>query len=895
TLVKPNRSIPSNVQYLTGISEDDVAQAPALASVLPSLRNFIGESVLVGHNIQFDVAFLKRAGMQLPNPTIDTYAIATVLQPSAASYSLLSLASLFGVASSDAHRALEDVMMTQSVYHAFWKQAFDLPIEVLREIVLMGRQFDWDARLFFDALSVARASELDQIERSDDASEAFLLGLFPREFATTQPEEDPAPLDYDLPTVTEALSADGPLASADENFELREEQSEMLGFVAEAFDAERHILIEAPPGTGKTLAYLLPAAWYARANRSQVVISTGTIVLQDQIINHDTAQLQRALPFSFDVALLKGREHYLCPRRLLALRRRGPTSSEEMQMFARIVVWLWGYRAAPLNTRGPAEMTVWRRLSANDERCALNRCADQMDRACPYYQARRRAEQASIVVINHALLLADLMADTPILPPFAHIIIDEAHHLEDASTRGLGYRVELEGIQRQLAALGNQTEGLLADLLGQTEALASAKAYRRFNEFAGLITEASAAMGHHTRKFFVALRRFLTQYADASRAEHTQYIRIDQVVRNHTNWREVNHQWERLSQFTSGIANGMSQVHKGLLRLSVADNANYGDLVAAVRAASRYLSELDSFFREFVASPMANAIYWVEVQPDGSHVSIHYAPLSVAGMLREYVWNGKKTAILTSATLRTDGTFTYIKDRLGLQGADEAVVSSPFDYRENALVYTVEDMPDPSERDAYQSGVERVLIKLCRATEGRTLVLFTSYAQLRQTASAITDSLADAGIVVYDQSMGSSRSQLLDEFVQADKAVLLGTRSFWEGIDVPGDDLSVLVVVRLPFSVPTDPIFSARGEQAQIAFLEIALPEALLMFRQGFGRLIRSKTDRGVFVILDHRVISKRYGQKFLDVLPPATLRRGPMAQLPEVAVQWLKRDRDTH
>jgi DNA polymerase-3 subunit epsilon/ATP-dependent DNA helicase DinG len=256
-------------------------------------------------------------------------------------------------------------------------------------------------------------------------------------------------------------------------------------------------------------------------------------------------------------------------------------------------------------------------------------------------------------------------------------------------------------------------------------------------------------------------------------------------------------------------------------------------------------------------------------------------------LVQKYLFMPKECVVLTSATLRTEGEFDFIRERLSAWEAEEAAVGSPFDYASSTLLYLPTDIPEPYQ-PYYQKTVEAALIDLCRATRGRTLVLFTSYSQLRNTSKAITRPLAEEEIVVYTQGDGSSRNQLLENFRTTPRAVLLGTRSFWEGIDVVGEALSCLVIARLPFSVPSDPIFAARSETFDDPFGQYALPEAILRLRQGFGRLIRSKTDRGVVVILDKRILTKSYGRAFLDSLPACTVRQGPLAALPQMAAQWI-------
>jgi DNA polymerase-3 subunit epsilon/ATP-dependent DNA helicase DinG len=262
--------------------------------------------------------------------------------------------------------------------------------------------------------------------------------------------------------------------------------------------------------------------------------------------------------------------------------------------------------------------------------------------------------------------------------------------------------------------------------------------------------------------------------------------------------------------------------------------------------------------------------------------------LEVGPLIEKHLWYQKESVIITSATLTTTGEFDYLRRRLGAVDADELTVGSPFDYEDSTLLYLINDIAEPNQRPAYQAGLEQGLIELCRATGGRTLVLFTSNEQLLSTAQAISGPLAADGIVVLEQSAGASRHALLESFKTTQQAVLLGSRSFWEGVDVPGEALSVLALARLPFDVPSDPIIAARAETYEDSFMEYSLPEAILRFRQGFGRLIRSKSDRGVAVCFDRRLLSKRYGRAFLDSLPRTTQRIGPLSDLPRQASAWL-------
>jgi len=894
TLIAPGVSIPQFVTQLTGIHDRDVENAPQISVMLPKLRTFIGAAPILGHNVGFDVGFLASAGLQLPNDVIDTYAVASSMLPGAPRFSLHALSSMYGISSEGAHRALNDVYMTVRLFQALWQQVLELPLDTLAEIVRHGKQMPWDAALVFESALKERSREAfvspePATDQDLDEEIASLFSLPEEGSRTLRPSQKIKPVDIDA--ITQVIEPGGEFASAFPGYEYRPQQGEMLRAVANAFNSGQHVLIEAPTGVGKSLAYLIPAASFAVENNDRVVISTNTINLQDQLINKDIPQLHDALKLPFRAAVLKGRSNYLCPRRLAALRRRGPTSPDEMQMLARILVWLKDSRTGDrgeLTLRGPAEAGVWHRLSAEDEGCTTDRCATQMAGTCPFYRARRAAEAAHILVVNHALLLADVAAEGRVLPDYRYLVVDEAHHLEEATTNGLSFRTDPYAIMRQVSELGTGTTGLLGELLKQARGSIPPEYFVTLESFVNIVVDASGYMSQHVEQFFLVLRRFLEDHVRIPRNAYTQQVRILPVLRSQPAWADVEAHWDNLSRFTSGIAEAMTQLAVGLRELDSFDIPQYDDLLVGVSAAARHLTQLHERLHEVVLEADPNYVYWAEFQPDGARISVHAAPLDVGPLVQSNLWFSKDTIIMTSATIRTDSSFAYIRDRLDAEDVEEVVVESPFDYEANTLLYLVNDIPEPAQQIPYQRMVEEGILELCKATGGRALILFTSYSQLRQTSNAIRDSLADAGIDVFDQSDGSSRSQLLEGFVAGEKTVLMGTRSFWEGVDVPGVDLSVVVIVRLPFSVPSDPLFAARSETFDNPFAQYAIPETILRFRQGFGRLIRRKDDRGVVAIFDSRILTKQYGKLFLDALPACTTRRGRMADLPKAAAKWL-------
>ncbi|MBN2470937.1 MAG: DEAD/DEAH box helicase [Anaerolineae bacterium] len=895
TLIDPEREIPPFITSITGIRQDDVIGKPRINDVRRDIEQFIGDAPVLGHNIGFDVGFLRRYDMLYTNVQIDTYELASVLLPTAPRYNLNSLSQQLGVALDDAHRALADAIATGHVYWALWQRLLELPLDTIQEIVDSARGLldDWKAGPVFMAALETRAhtAMTDGSPRKAGAS-VFEGDLFKPQRSGWQPLQPNANLQsLNADQVAALLEQDGEMASQLAGYEHRPEQIKMLRAVVEAFNNRHHLMVEAGTGTGKSIAYLLPAIYWSLRNNERVVISTDTINLQEQLLNKDIPLLKQLLGLEFTAAVVKGRNNYLCPRRLATMRRRRPTTVDELRVYAKVLLWLLesstGDRSE-INLRGASELGAWSRLSAEDDGCTLDRCQTQMHGTCPFYKARRRAEEAHILIVNHALLLADVAAGSRVLPKYDYVVLDEAHHLEEATTNGLSFRLDQIALRRQLAELGGQRSGILGDLLSHARGAIPETHLAQLSEYVASVEEAIQAMEFHVNSFFNVILDFLKQNRLVHNSTYVNQVRITEQVRSQPSFSQVQAAWDTLSQFTTGISKAMNRLAMALGRLGDYDIEDYDDIVNNIGAAARNMDEIHQQLEAFTHKPDANQIYWVEVGQDQFRMSLHSAPLHVGPLIEEHLWQAKESVILTSATLQTAGSFDYIRDRLQATEVKTLDVGSPFNYHDSTLLYLPTDIPEPNAGYQYQEAVEEALIGLAAATGGRLMGLFTSYTQLRKTAQSITPRLALGNINVFDQSDGSSRQALLEGFKETEKAVLLGTRSFWEGVDIPGDDLSVLVIARLPFAVPSDPIFSARSETFENSFAQYAIPDAILRFRQGFGRLIRTRTDRGVIVILDRRILSKSYGRFFLDSLPECTVMRKPLANLVPETTAWL-------
>ena len=891
-VVNPGRPIPRAIQQMTGISQAEVDAAPPLSRVASAFRAFVGDAPVVGHNIAFDVSFLRANGLFNYNPQLDTFELALITLPGLSSYKLGRIAEHLGVSLEHAHRAYDDAEASMHIFEAMRQKLLEVPAKTLEQIVRMGQIADWPLTIVFeDALreQLRRGIGQRQVQKT-----ALDKGpLFRREQPLT-PVEHPEPLDVDA--LAALLEPGGPFDAYFEHYEYREPQVAMLRAVADAFNNSRHILIEA--GTGKSLAYLIPALAWAVNTGQRVVVSSNTINLQDQLYHKDLPDLHAILPFDFKAAVMKGRSNYLCPRRLQKLMARPDLTPVEVSVLARILLWLPTTETgdvSELTLVNAAERAVWQRVCSDPHTCSSARCGMESPQPCYFYKARNRAEAAHLIIVNHALLLSDIATEGGVLPEYQHLIVDEAHHLEAAATHALTVSVDHASFVtklRELAPIGGEmpTAGLLADVITAVRhaGVPSDKA-DRITDYTRRLAAAIPALDMHMAEYMDALDRFLMQHF-GRQYDNTMYdlrLRITDSVRVQPAWVDVEIIWDNLEYVLKSFVSDLDHLIKTLGDLGNYPMPEREELEAELTAMEESVAEALSVGHELTLEPDANAIYWVRRSKFNGNLTLNRAPLHVGSIIEEHIFLKKDTVILTSATLRTANSFDYIRGRLNAFEVEELALESPFDYKKNALVYIPTDMPEPNKPD-YQRKVEDTILQLSLATQGRLMALFTSYAQLKSVAETIRPLLEEAGFTLFVQGEGGSRQQILTAFRETERAVILGTRSFWEGVDVQGEALSALIITKLPFAVPNDPIVSARSETFDSPFYQYSVPEAILNLRQGFGRLIRSTSDRGIAVLLDKRLLSKRYGRLFLESLPDVTLYKAPLDDLPDVARRWL-------
>lgn len=700
------------------------------------------------------------------------------------------------------------------------------------------------------------------------------------------------------------LQMDGTLSQVIKGFEPREQQQHMMRNIIEAYNENQIALVEAGTGTGKSIAYLIPAILWALQKKERSVISTHTITLQEQLLLKDIPLVAKALNATVKAVLVKGMRNYACLRKIEDTRSEQlllyPQEAEE---FTKIDAWAHatndGSRAS-LNFEPSGAM--WDRVCAENDTCNKNQCPYFQE--CHFFRARREASEAQILIVNHHLLFADLSTraesenyqDPSILPIYTKVVLDEAHHIEDIATEYFAQKVnqlDLLRIVGRLAAEkgGGKSQGKLTQLKekiisyfnSKTPPTEVSNVLSTLNiDLPGIRTDVLKYITEGFDKFhhFINLLKIQTRSPEESSNENKLRMLAEHYT--HPFWSgEIKTHIQGLIQALQKYVQVINSVENALKALNHETlNEQTKGIRFEIEALCLRLTNASLVLQQFVHNaPPPSKVRWIEAQMLKTMVNVYIADaeLDIAKALADYLFSKFSTVILCSATLTTNKRFDFAKQRLGLTPhyvgnlvVTENIYDSPFNYKHQALLVVPTDIPNPLERTFTVAAAEKIW-EAIQASHGNAFVLFTSYTMLKTCYQILQPRLDKHKFPVFKHG-DDNRQNLLQKFKSTERSVLFGTDSFWEGVDVVGDALRCVIIVKLPFKVPTEPIIQARTEailaKGGDPFMEYSLPNAVVKFKQGFGRLIRNKNDRGCIVCLDTRLITKKYGQQFLNSLP---------------------------
>lgn len=892
SLINPQRSIPAFIEELTGLEDKMVKDAPLFAEIAPKVNALLEGAYFVAHNVLFDLSFLQeeliQAGFEgFYGSVLDTVEMARIIFPTADGYKLSDLAVREDLQHDRPHQADSDAQVTAELFLILVNRLSQLPVLTLTQLSLLSGGLKSDLQQLIDEIILEIDPSCENWHESLEICNTLALKKTPNQTTSRQYQDG-----FQYPTSKEEKIK--MVKNGFSSYENRIGQFQMMDGVYQSFHSGKHTLIEAGTGVGKSLGYLLPVAYFSKQNRLPVVVSTHTIQLQEQLIQNEIPLLAKILPFDVKSVLLKGRNHYISLEKFaLALLEENDnydTTLSKMQ----ILVWL-----TETNTGDRDELNLssggnifWNKIKNEQTIFAVNKLWQERDF---YLRAKNEAQNADIIITNHSLLLSNLSAEKTFLPDFDYAIIDEAHHFEKVASQYFGRTLDYLTTRLLVSQFGQYEQRqlfheleLILDVLNTNKEDLTPT---------GKINQLAADLSYEMDEFF----KLTALYAKSKTVERRGTNRAKVRFTHDNGGKEKNalvHSAERfaflLKDLQGSISERLEIIKKNKESLTSKQKGKMEEIISFRNELEELRTTVqDCFIKD------SNDVKWIEIDfRSQQNVTTFYAqPAFVAASLRERFFSIKKGVVLTSATLTVNHSFDYMIKEIGLAKKTTLTMTipSPFDYKKQVQLLIPEDLPEVNSTslEDYVIGITEHIITIAEATKGRMLILFTAHDMLKKTYELIKESgfLNDYAMIAQGITSGS-RSRLTRNFQRYEKAILLGTSSFWEGVDIPGEDLSCLIIVRLPFSPPDEPLTEAKcqviKQQGGNAFLEYSLPEAILRFKQGFGRLIRTENDRGILMVFDKRIITAKYGKDFLKSIPNVPMKKGNIDELVEIIYKWL-------
>jgi predicted DnaQ family exonuclease/DinG family helicase len=898
-LVKPSMPLPSEITRLTGISNKMLLQAPAIAEVIGKyISLFDGAPWVVGHNIEFDLGFLrkfldkKQIGI-IEAKSLDTAVLSRILFPRLSRYSLASLVTRFDIRHKQAHRALGDALVTAEIY-----------LKLISHLAAMSPSAKESVgRLLFGAESIetfraalsniapkvhvpAVLAEITPVENGELSD-----SVYPENVVGEAPEKKYDDFIHIEPSAVENHFLPGGLLSkVMPNYEYRRQQAAMAMKVADTFNRCQFLLCEAPTGVGKSLAYLLPAGWWASLNGERIVISTQTKSLQSQLFYKDLPQIQKAVDFKFKATLIKGKGNYICLYKYheVATEAEFSFSRRDREALATLTLWVNNSRTGDISECGgfsPGQNPyLWSRISCEGSFCLGQGCT--FAERCFLLRVRKEAQSSQIVITNHHLTFADFASGGELALGSGNIIFDEAHNLEKVAASYLGNVLDKRNVDSILADMYSSRPTQSGVLLN----LKMSFSYNTYSEnllkLADRVIDSVIAAGYAATHLFEKLTANLS--AAPLDAREIAYSAANNPC-----------DIDEAAGFLSSLDRLLGTIEKLIEQLRDTENlAKKREALARLEAFANDLKSLKDVASDLLTAGDPHYVYWMEKPSSPRYPTrLLSAPLEVGRLLDKKLYDHLKNVVFTSATLSIDRNFEYITRRLGLDlNSKDRVATlcldSPFDIDNEVAVISAGFLPSPKSAD-FESAANDALRDILVTSARKAMVLFTSHRSLQNSTNSLREHLNKAGIELFSQEGAYSSDRIFRRFKQSKRAVLFGTDTFWEGVDLPGELLELLVLFKLPFTVPDRPWFKANLERiekdGESSFAKLSLPDAIVKFRQGFGRLIRTASDRGVVVVLDSRVETTSFGKLFISAVGGKKMSCKTATEIAGRINEWLR------
>lgn len=881
TFVHPGKPIPEQIKQLTGIKNADVIDAPTPKKAVAELAEFVGGVPVLAHNATFDRTFIEKVkgGVNVSENWIDTLALSRIALPRLSSHRLSDMAQAFGCAAVS-HRAMDDVDALAGMWRIILCALSDMPAGLMNVLANMHEDVYWQFRPIFTHLALKNPEatfSMEQVRRD-------LLDA-----TDDQQHEDAAELDWppvapSSEEVADAFAPGGIVQKMYDCFECRPEQLQMAEEVRKAQATSTHRCIEAGTGVGKSIAYLLPSVLYAQKNNVTVGIATKTNALTDQLVSHELPALDRALPQGLTFFSLKGYEHYPCLLRVMRAitgelpleqveEKNKSTNTIEQDMLTALAVVLAYACQSPsgdLDALGIRWRSVPRQMiTTTSEECQKTRCPF-FSKGCLVHGARRREACADIVVTNHSLLLRNVEAEGNVLPPIRHWIVDEAHSFEGEARRQWAREASSQTTRAAFEALGGTRTGALHLLMVQASSVEAATTLQ------GILTKTASAASRAQlacAELFEEVGDFVSLKAAGRRNSYEAVtVWIGPEERSHEAWERV---------FEAGLTaiRSLEETVKCLGEASALAVETVKEAVVDLGEHKAVFERLLEGVRLVIEGTDDSYVYSAQVTRSrnrNSNEALIAEKIDVGAELAERWLPEMMSVVFTSATIAVGDDFSHFKHAVGLDRLSSSLYSSirldsSFDYDSNMRVVIARDLPQPNDNQ-YLDELEKLLLDVHVSMGGSVLTLFTNRREMERTYEKLKPLLAEKGLDLAMHERGAGVRQIRDRFLAEKSLSLFALKAFWEGFDAAGDTLRCVVIPKLPFSSPTDPLSLERDRREQRAWWRYSLPEAVLSVKQAAGRLIRSSTDKGILVLADSRLVTKSYGRQFINSLPSSNV-----------------------